>query len=219
MIGWLQGTVAEPWQTAPRCGVLLICSGVGYEVQLGRRQWEALPPVGGELGLHIHHSVREDAWTLFGFPRREERELFRELVGVSGVGPQMALGLLGEMETGELVRAIVQADLRRLAQAPGVGKRTAERLSVDLRTKLQGRYAGAAGISAEVIALESGATGGDGPSDASRAEVQATLEALGYETLEVHRALRAVAAAGLAADAPVDDWIRDGLRWLARSAA
>jgi Holliday junction DNA helicase RuvA len=219
MIGWLQGKVADPWHLPPRCGVLLICGGVGYEVQLGRRQWQALPPVGGELGLHIHHSVREDAWTLFGFPRREERELFRELVGVSGVGPQMALGLLGEMETGELVRAIVQADLRRLAQAPGVGKRTAERLSVDLRAKLQGRYAGAAGISAEVIALESGAAGGEGPSDPSRAEVQATLEALGYETLEVHRALRAVAAAGLAADAPVDDWIRDGLRWLARAAA
>jgi Holliday junction DNA helicase RuvA len=219
MIGWLQGKVADPWHLPPRCGVLLICGGVGYEVQLGRRQWQALPPVGSELGLHIHHSVREDAWTLFGFPRREERELFRELVGVSGVGPQMALGLLGEMETGELVRAIVQADLRRLAQAPGVGKRTAERLSVDLRAKLQGRYAGAAGISAEVIALESGAAGGEGPSDASRAEVQATLEALGYETLEVHRALRAVAAAGLAADAPVDDWIRDGLRWLARAAA
>ena len=219
MIGWLQGRVADPWHLPPRCGVLLICGGVGYEVQLGQRQWQALPPVGGELGLHIHHSVREDAWTLFGFPRREERELFRELVGVSGVGPQMALGLLGEMETGELVRAIVQADLRRLAQAPGVGKRTAERLSVDLRTKLQGRYAGAAGISAEVIALESGGAGGEGPSDASRAEVQATLEALGYETLEVHRALRAVAAAGLAADAPVDDWIRDGLRWLARAAA
>jgi Holliday junction DNA helicase RuvA len=100
-----------------------------------------------------------------------------------------------------------------------VGKRTAERLSVDLRVKLQGRYASAAAISAEVIALESGAAGGEGPSDASRAEVQATLEALGYETLEVHRALRAVAAAGLAADAPVDDWIRDGLRWLARAAA
>ena len=219
MIGWLKGKVADPWHTPPRCGVLLICSDVGYEVQLGRRQWEALPTAGSELGLHIHHSVREDAWTLFGFPRREERELFRELVGVSGVGPQMALGLLGEMETGELVRAIVQADLRRLAQAPGVGKRTAERLSVDLRVKLQGRYASATAISAEVIALESGAAGGEGPSDASRAEVQATLEALGYETLEVHRALRAVAAAGLAADAPIDDWIRDGLRWLARAAA
>ena len=152
MIGWLQGKVADPWQAPPRCGVLLICGGVGYEIQLGRRQWEALPPAGSELGLHIHHSVREDAWTLFGFPRREERELFRELVGVSGVGPQMALGLLGEIETGELVRAIVQADLRRLAQAPGVGKRTAERLAVDLRVKLQGRYAGAAAISAEVMA-------------------------------------------------------------------
>ncbi|MCS5690483.1 Holliday junction branch migration protein RuvA [Cyanobium sp. FGCU-6] len=219
MIGWLQGTVAEPWQARPRCGLLLICGGVGYEVQLGRRQWEALPAAGGTIGLHIHHSVREDAWTLFGFPRREERELFRELVAVSGVGPQMALGLLGELESAELVRAIVQADLRRLSQAPGVGKRTAERLAVELRTRLQERYPAAAAVSAEVIALESGVAGGEGPGEEGRAEVQITLEALGYEILEVHRALRAVAAAGLAADAPVDDWIREGLRWLSRPAA
>lgn len=217
MIGWLQGTVAEPWQAPPRNGVLLICGGVGYEVQLGRRQWQALPAVGREIGLHIHHSVREDAWTLFGFPVREERELFRELVGVSGVGPQMALGLLGELEVAELVQAIVRGDIRRLVQAPGVGKRTAERLSVDLRTRLQERYA-AAELSPERIALERGDGGGEGPGEASRLEVQSTLEALGFETLEVHRALRAVAA-DLAADAPVDDWIREALRWLSREAA
>jgi Holliday junction DNA helicase RuvA len=215
MIGWLQGTVSEPWRIAPRSGVLLICGGVGYEVQLGRRQWEALPAPGCQITLHIHHSVREDAWTLFGFQRREERELFRELVGVSGVGPQMALGLVGELEVAELVRAIVHADLRRLVQAPGVGKRTAERLSVDLRGRLQERFSAAAGDAAMLLDAEEE---GAGPDGAARHEVQTTLEALGYETLEVHRALRAVAAE-LTPEAAVDDWIGAALRWLSRQAA
>ena len=95
-----------------------------------------------DLSLHIHHAIRDDAWLLYGFGERHERDLFRELVAVTGVGPQMGLGLLGAMEPGELVQAIVQADLRRLCQAPGVGKRTAERLAVELRTRLQQRFLG-----------------------------------------------------------------------------
>jgi len=119
MIGWLRGQVAEPWRAGHRCGLLLICGGIGYEVQLTLRQWARLPATGGDLTLHIHHSVREDGWTLFGFGDRQERDLFRDLVAVSGVGPQMALALLGAMEVDELVRAIAAADLRRLSQAPG----------------------------------------------------------------------------------------------------
>ncbi|MEI7666432.1 MAG: Holliday junction branch migration protein RuvA, partial [Synechococcaceae cyanobacterium ELA263] len=111
MIGWLQGQLAEPWQQANRYGALLICQGVGYELQFSPRHWRQLPPVGVELALHIHHSIREDGWSLYGFPLRHERDLFRELVAVSGVGPQMALGLLGTMTPEELVRAIIQADL------------------------------------------------------------------------------------------------------------
>jgi len=113
---------------------------VGYEVQLPLRQWEQLGKSGSELSLHIHQVIRDDAWTLYGFAVRAERDLFRELVAVSGVGPQMALGLLGQLSCEELVRAIVQADLRLLCQAPGVGKRTAERLAVELRTRLQEHY-------------------------------------------------------------------------------
>ena len=142
MIGWLQGQIAEPWQQANRCGVLLVCQGVGYEVQLSLRHWRDLPAQGSDLTLHVHHSVRDDGWTLFGFAARHERDLFRELVAVSGVGPQMALALLGTHATDELVRAIVHGDLRSLTQAPGVGKRTAERLSVELRQRLQERFRG-----------------------------------------------------------------------------
>ena len=219
MIGWLQGRLAESWQQAARSGVLLVCQGVGYEVQLSQRHWQALPSTDAEICLHVHQSIREDGWTLFGFPDRIERDLFRELLSVSGVGPQAALGLLGTHEPGDLVRAVVQADLRRLCQAPGVGKRTAERLAVELRQRLQERYpqlVDGAVISRD--ALPSDETGSP-PQAEQGEEVSSTLAALGYEPLEIHRALRSVAAAGLAAEAPVDSWIRECLRWLSRSAA
>mgnify|MGYP006278889095 CR=1 FL=1 len=221
MIGWLQGQRAEAWQQANRCGLLLVCQGVGYEVQISRRQWERLPPQGASLSLHIHLVVREDQWTLYGFGERNDRDLFRELVAVSGVGPQMALGLLGLLTGEELVRAIVQADLRLLCQAPGVGKRTAERLSVELRSRLQERYgagletaggggAGPGGGLPDDL-LESGGAGLTGP---GRDELEVTLAALGYEPLEINRALRAVAAQGLGEGAGSDDWLRESLRWL-----
>jgi Holliday junction DNA helicase RuvA len=160
---------------------------VGYEVQISRRLWERLPPEGTSLSLHIHLVVREDLWTLYGFGERSERDLFRELVAVSGVGPQMALGLLGLLTGEELVRAIVQADLRLLCQAPGVGKRTAERLAVDLRRRLQERFLGIVDDATELDGLGGGAMpAGD--------DVQITLAALGCEPLEIQRALRAVAS-------------------------
>ncbi len=218
MIGWLDGELADPWRQGNRCGVLLICAGVGYEVQLTSRCWQGLPDPGAQLGLHIHHSVREDAWTLFGFPLRHERDLFRELIAVSGVGPQMALGLLGAMPAEPLIQAIVQADLRRLCEAPGVGRRTAERLSVELRKRLQERF-GAAGVSD----LEGAVEGMDGgpltlPDGGEALDLQLTLTALGYEPLEIRRALRAVAG-GMEAGAASEAWLRECLRWLSRDAA
>ncbi|MCT0200910.1 Holliday junction branch migration protein RuvA [Synechococcus sp. CS-1325] len=214
MIGWLQGTVAEQWQQGNRCGLLLACQGVGYEVQLTRRHWDGLPPAGSSLVLYIHQAIREDSWTLFGFGARHERDLFRLLVAVSGVGPQMALALLGAMPTEELVRAIVQADLRLLAKAPGVGRRTAERLSVELRSKL-----------AEAVDFDETDPGelavdaASQPASTTRDDVQITLTALGYEPLEINRALRAVGRQGLAPELGADDWLRESLRWLSQQVA
>lgn len=218
MIGWLQGQLADRWRQGSRSGLLLICHGVGYEVQITGRHWDQLPADGQTLTLHMHQAIREDGWTLYGFPQRQERDLFRELVAVSGVGPQMALGLLGCLSGSDLVRAIVQADLRLLCQAPGVGKRTAERLSVELRTRLQERYASGLVVDDDL------ALGGAGVPAASaapelREELQLTLSALGYEALEINRALRAVAAQGLADDADGEAWLRECLRWLGREAA
>lgn len=222
MIGWLQGTVAEQWQQGNRCGLLLCCRGVGYEVQLTQRHFDGLPPAGSSLVLYVHQAIREDSWTLFGFGARQERDLFRLLVAVSGVGPQMAVALLGAMPTEELVRAIVQADLRLLARAPGVGKRTAERLSVELRTKLAEAYElGALALDADDApgSLSAPGDAARGPAPATRDDVQITLTALGYEPLEINRALRAVGRQGLEPELGPDAWLRESLRWLAQQAA
>ena len=217
MIGWLQGQLADRWHLNNRFGVVLVCSGVGYEVQMPRRHWDQLGGNGTETSLHVHQVIREDSWTLYGFCARHERDLFRELVAVSGVGPQMALGLLGQLSCEELVRAIVQADLRQLCQAPGVGKRTAERLSVELRTRLQARY----GESLQLSAADDLQTGeaGDGPAEGVREEVQLTLAALGYEALEINRALRALSLQSQDLGEDGDAWLRESLRYLSRDAA
>lgn len=217
MIGWLQGQLADRWHLNNRFGVLLVCSGVGYEVQMPRRHWDQLGGNGTETSLHVHQVIREDSWTLYGFCARHERDLFRELVAVSGVGPQMALGLLGQLSCEELVRAIVQADLRQLCQAPGVGKRTAERLSVELRTRLQARY----GESLQLSAADDLQTGeaGDGPAEGVREEVQLTLAALGYEALEINRALRALSLQSQDLGEDGDAWLRESLRYLSRDVA
>ncbi|MEN9768097.1 MAG: Holliday junction branch migration protein RuvA [Cyanobacteriota bacterium] len=221
MIGWLQGELADRWQQNNRCGLLLVCGGVGYEVQIPSRHWDQLGAEGDITQLHVHQVIREDSWTLYGFQARHERDLFRELVAVSGVGPQMALGLLGQLSGEELVRAIVQADLRLLCQAPGVGKRTAERLSVELRTRLQERFGASLALleADDLAAAALDPAGGAAPSEGVREEVQLTLAALGYEALEINRALRAVAAQGEGLGADGDAWLRESLRWLSRDAA
>lgn len=209
MIGWLQGELSDPWQQGARQGLVLRCQGVGYEVQVTQRLWQQLPPCGDRLELAIHHVIREDQWTLYGFLDRRERDLFRELVAVSGVGPQMALGLLGSLPPQELVQAIVGADLRRLTQAPGVGKRTAERLTVELRAKLQQRFLG-------LEPLPEDEDDGSSPAPASGVgdELQLTLAALGYEPMEILKAQRAVARMGLLEANDAEGWLRESLRWL-----
>jgi len=224
MIGWLQGQKVEAWQQGARKGVLLACAGVGYEVQLTARH---LNHIGDQdsLTLWIHQVQRDDGSSLFGFPERRERDLFRTLIGVSGVGPQMGLALLGEYPINELIEAIVQGDLRKLSRAQGVGKRTAERLAVELRTKLTEFSTNEPGMSL----VENDIMHTNQLKDSSLEELQSTLTALGYEDLEIRRALKAVAsgvaqgADGVSEITPspddTDGWLKASLRWLSQEAA
>ena len=198
MIGWLKGEIRHRLQRGNRNHILLACAGVGYEIQLTERDWQRLE-TGRQIELWIHQSISADHLQLFGFGSISERDLFRELIGVSGVGPQAGIGLLSACGLNELVSALVQSDIKTLCRAPGVGKRTAERLSLELRSKL----------------LNSSADLTESPSELSGPQPQliSTLEALGYEAAEINRAIKLIRMRGTAT--PADDeetWLRESIR-------
>lgn len=132
MIGHLSGTLLQKHVEA----VVLQCGGVGYEVLCPLSVLERLPPEGAAAALWIHTYVREDQIALYGFTTPEERAVFRQLIAVTGVGPKLALACLSGMRAEVFARAVVDADVRKLAGVPGIGKRTAERLVLELREKL-----------------------------------------------------------------------------------
>ena len=214
MIGWLQGRPLECWTQGNRSGVLLVCAGVGYEVHLTERHQHNLPD-DKDLNLWIHQVQREDGSSLYGFPLRQERDLFRLLISVSGVGPQAGLALMQECKPQELVDAISNGDLRRLCKAQGIGKRTAERLAVELRASIA---AFAGGVPAPSLA--EGICSEQLPE--SGAEVDETLSMLGYDDLEIRRAIRAIAEGSDGTPPAGDDqdaWLRGCLQWLSRESA
>lgn len=132
MIGLLRGTLLA--KKAP--SLLLDVRGVGYEVDVPMSTFFKLPEVGAEVVLHTHLMVREDAHALYGFLSEDERSLFRTLIRISGIGAKLALCILSGMSADEFNRCIQQQDTARLVRLPGVGKRTAERLIVELRGRL-----------------------------------------------------------------------------------
>ena len=117
-------------------GVVVACAGVGYKVAVSTQTLVSVPPVGSEVTLHTHLVVRDDAMALYGFASEEERELFLLLLGVQSVGPKVAIGVLGGGSASELYAAIAAGDVARFQAVPGVGKRTAERIIVELREKV-----------------------------------------------------------------------------------
>ena len=194
MIGWLQGTIKKYYQRGNRHVVLIASGGVGYEVQLVQRDWMTLH-LGDEQERWVHQVVSPDNIQLFGFSAIEERDLFRELIGVNGVGPQAALALLDALQLSELLRALIHSDLKTLCRAQGVGKRTAERMALELRSRLVNSVAP---TDTEQVSLES-----------SPQELIATLETLGYETHEIQNALQRLNSIGGPQDGDDDDaWLR-----------
>ena len=199
MIGYLSG-VLRARQTQE---LLIDVQGVGYEVQVSLNTWFELPESGQPVALYTHFVVREDAQQLFGFGNLAERDLFRELIRVSGVGPRLALAVLSGMTVAEFVRCVRAGEVATLVRLPGVGRKTAERLLVELRDRLAGW-----------LAAEPVPAPGAGPDVAGEAE--SALVALGYKPAEAARMVAtAQGAAGADADSAVI--IRTALRAVVKS--
>ena len=192
MIGKLSGTLIE--KQPPQ--VLVDCHGVGYEVDVPMSTFYNLPAVGSPVSLLTHFVVREDAQLLYGFGTVAERDTFRQLIRISGVGPRTALGVLSGMGVEELARAVTEQNPGRLVKVPGIGKKTAERLLLELKGKL----------GADLGAPVSGAAVTDAHHD-----IQQALMALGYNDREAAQALKA-----LPADIGVSEGIKQALKALAR---
>jgi Holliday junction DNA helicase RuvA len=190
MIGRLTGTLAE--KSPPH--LLVDCNGVGYEVDVPMSTFYNLPGLGERVTLLTHLVVREDAQLLYGFLSAGERATFRELVKISGIGPRTALSVLSGLSVAELAQAVAQQQVTRLTKVPGIGKKTAERLLLELKGKL------APDLTAPGLQVD----------DAQTDIVQA-LVALGYNEREAAAALKA-----LPAGVGVADGIRQALKALSK---
>jgi Holliday junction DNA helicase RuvA len=179
MIGLLRGEV----MTRRGDHVVLLCGGVGYRAAVSTETLRHVPAVGQETMLHTHLLVRDDALSLYGFHCEEERDLFLMLLSVQAIGPKVALAILSTAPARELIGAIAAGDVRRFQAAPGVGKRTAERLIVELREKVVAEEG-----ASETIAI---ATGGPlGRSSDPRVLAREGLLELGYSVAEADALLR-----------------------------
>ncbi len=191
MIGRLAGILLE--KNPPQ--VLVDCGGVGYEVDVPMSTFYNLPALGERILLLTHQVVREDAHLLYGFGTQAERATFRELVKISGVGPRTALSILSGLSVADLAEAITLQEAGRLTRVPGIGKKTAERLLLELKGKL-GADLGLPGA----------------PVDAAGADILKALTSLGYSDKEASLAVKQ-----LPAGAGVSDGIRQALKLLSKT--
>lgn len=197
MIGRLHGLLLA--KQPPR--LLVDVQGVGYELEAPMTTFYTLPETGSEVTLHTHLVVREDAHILFGFTRQAERDLFRHLIRINGVGPRLALAIMSSMTLDELINCVNDRDAAALTRVPGIGRKTAERLLVELGDRLADF-----GTAPAVLA---GGGAELSPSAASPVEeAVSALIALGYKPPEASRMVRAIAAG----DLPAEEIIRQALR-------
>ncbi|MCA0214374.1 MAG: Holliday junction branch migration protein RuvA [Proteobacteria bacterium] len=191
MIGRLQGTLAE--KNPPQ--VLVDCNGVGYEVDVPMSTFYNLPTLGEKVSLLTHFVVREDAQILYGFATAAEREAFRQLIKISGVGPRTALSVLSGMSVADIAQAVTAQDAGRLVKVPGIGKKTAERLLLELK----GKFGADIGAGSASVASD------------AQADILQALVALGYSDKEAALTLKA-----LPKDVGVSEGIKLALKSLAK---
>ncbi|MCP9760772.1 Holliday junction branch migration protein RuvA [Aquitalea sp. S1-19] len=192
MIGRLSGTLIE--KLPPQ--IVLDVGGVGYEVDVPMNTYYQLPALGQTATLYTHLVIREDAHLLFGFASKEERQTFRQLIKVSGIGAKIALAILSGMTADELALAIAGEDVKRLSAVPGIGKKTAERLVLELRGKL---------MTGSLVATPGGLPLAMMADD--RSDIIGALLALGYNEKEAAAAIK-----GMPADSGVSEGVRYALK-------
>ncbi|OIR15987.1 holliday junction ATP-dependent DNA helicase RuvA [mine drainage metagenome] len=193
MIGRLSGILLE--KNPPQ--ILLDVQGVGYELDVPMSTFYNLPALHEKVVLHTHFVVREDAQLLYGFATSEERIAFRQLLKISGVGPKLALSVLSGLSLGDLSLAVANKDAGRLTKIPGVGKKTAERLLLELQGKFTATGAGTSSVT---------------PASSSASDIVNALQALGYNDKEADWA-----AKQLPKEANVSDGIRQALKLLSKA--
>lgn len=198
MIARLSGTLVEKHVQR----LIIDVSGVGYDVLVPLSTFYAVGEAGARVVLRIHTHVREDALQLFGFVTALEQDLFERLITVSGIGPKLALAVLSGIETGDLVKAIRQGDIARLTRTPGIGRKTAERLVVELKDRMPQAAAGAEDVPADT-------------SGSLRDDVLSALVNLGYQRHSIEKTVEAVLKRDESRD--FETVLRQILRELARA--
>ena len=178
MIAYLNGILAEK----DIAKVVVECAGVGYEAAIPVSTFDRLPAEGEQVKLYTHHEVREDAQLLFGFGTKQERDMFRLVTTVSGVGPKLALAVLSGMTVGDLQLAVSQGDSKRLATVKGIGRKTAQRIVLELKDKVE----------QQDVNVPAGGAPASAPATSAEQEALAALQALGYTAAEAARAVSAV---------------------------
>ena len=181
MYAFIEGEVCEKLNGC----LVLLASGIGWQLNCSNNTLQAAPPLGEKMRCWTWLSVREDAMELFGFATREEKEMFLQLTSVSGIGPKTALGVLGSMPLRELNLAILLGDVNALSRAPGIGKKTAQRIALELKDKIS-----QADVSAAVPAQSAAASPALSP-DAVTEAIEALI-ALGYSSTEARNAISQV---------------------------
>jgi Holliday junction DNA helicase RuvA len=196
MIGRLRGRLVRKAPPA----LILDVSGVGYELEAPMSTFYRLPETGVEVELHTHLVVREDAHLLYGFATEDERRLFRDLLRVTGIGPKIGLALLSGIDVDGFMRCLETQDVETLTRVPGIGRKTAERLLVEMRDRIQAL--------GQLTAADQRPEAAGG----ARAEAYAALVALGYRPAEATRLLKSVESDG----AGTEELIRRALQAAAR---
>ena len=201
MIGRLRGLLA--WKQPPY--LMIDANGVGYELEASLTTFQTLPEIGAEVTLHTHLAVREDAHTLYGFASTAERGLFRDLIRVAGIGPRLALLILSGMSVELFGRCVREGDAASLTRLPGIGKKTAERLIIEMRDRI-----GELGLNPAAAVLSGGRT--VAPAANPLDDAISALVALGYKLPEASRMVQAIESEGMSSETIIRQALQASVR-------